>query len=131
MTKKEEYAELLKNPAWKTKRLRILKRDKFTCTQCGAGREGMLQVHHTWYPQGAKPWQVDDKYLVTLCRKCHEGEHNLHPISHFYKKPDEPKKKKKKKPKIRISKPPKKKMTRKDKKIQAYYNKLRKEGKIP
>lgn len=66
-----DYFEKLKDPRWQRKRLRIFSRDNWTCKDCGEkGKE--LQVHHTAYISGKEPWEVDDCYLVTLCKSCHE-----------------------------------------------------------
>ena len=74
------YSNLLLTPQWLDKRSIILKRDGNKCRYCGASN--YLQVHHRQYHTCSKtgmkknPWQYDDKYLVTLCRKCHENGHN-------------------------------------------------------
>lgn len=40
-----KYRQLLLDPIWKNKREEILKRDNYTCTECGA--KGIaLVVHH-------------------------------------------------------------------------------------
>jgi len=64
------YSELLKHPKWQKKRLKILERDKFTCQLCGDD-ETMLHVHHKKYTKGKKPWEYDNKDLITLCKDCH------------------------------------------------------------
>lgn len=130
MSRSDEYKELLKSPKWKNKRSKILKRDKKKCTKCGCTAE--LEVHHIWYITGNLPWEVPNKYLTTLCRDCHQKEHDAKPIYKFYKPCNQkPRKlpiqgvvtKKKKKSKF----PP---LKGKDKKIQDKYDKLRAEGKI-
>lgn len=63
------YEELLRDPRWYDKRQVILERDGFACTKCGFRRE--LQVHHIKYFSGLKPWEYEDKYLITLCACCH------------------------------------------------------------
>lgn len=67
---KKEYIELLDDERWNTKRLSILKRDKFTCRICGATHE-TLCVHHKYYIFDAYPWEYNDDALVTLCYNCH------------------------------------------------------------
>lgn len=74
MEEKKNYAELLKDPRWQMKRLEILQRDNFTCQHCGR-KDKELHVHHTKYKRRAKPWEYDNKYLITLCKKCHLGTH--------------------------------------------------------
>lgn len=66
------YAEKLKDPRWQKKRIKILERDSWAC-QCCFNTEAELQVHHRVY-RGGDPWEIDNKYLVTLCKKCHENE---------------------------------------------------------
>lgn len=73
MQKKKTYAELLKDPRWQKKRLEIMQRDKFTCQYCGA-TDKELQVHHRVYRKNAAPWEYDRSELMTLCKRCHEGE---------------------------------------------------------
>lgn len=65
------YSELLKHPKWQEKRLRILERDEFKCSECGSG-ENTLHVHHGYYERGKKPWEYDDGTLRALCEHCHE-----------------------------------------------------------
>ena len=69
---KEEYAKLLKDPRWKLKRDKIIKRDKNTCIRCGDTK--YLQVHHLIY-KNTNPWEYDDNDLITLCRNCHKSIH--------------------------------------------------------
>ena len=79
MYKSNIYIKLLNSPLWKMKRLNIIKRDKYKCSNCGA-KESLI-VHHKQYHFFKKrnmlalPWEYEDKYLVTLCKKCHEIGH--------------------------------------------------------
>lgn len=34
-----------------------------------------LEVHHTYYEKGLKPWEYPDDSLKTLCWICHKKEH--------------------------------------------------------
>ena len=34
-----------------------------------------LNVHHTYYIEGRKPWEYDNETLVTLCEDCHKKRH--------------------------------------------------------
>ena len=55
----------------------ILKRDNFVCSQCLCDNfEKPLEVHHITYIQGRKAWEYQDYFLVTLCRDCHQKEHD-------------------------------------------------------
>lgn len=79
-----EYLELLKSPLWENKRREILERDERRCTICGATTS--LVVHHKQYHfykkrnKMAMPWEYEDKYLVTLCKSCHEKGHEIFEI---------------------------------------------------
>jgi len=72
-----EYSEQLRNPKWQKKRLVILDRDNWACTIC-ENNEIQLHVHHLKYPEyGIDIWDLDDKYLVTVCNVCHNVLHDL------------------------------------------------------
>jgi hypothetical protein len=66
----ESYADLLRHPRWQRRRLEIMQRDDFACRECGA-TEKTLNVHHTVYIKGRKPWEYEDSQLRTLCQDCH------------------------------------------------------------
>lgn len=95
-------------------------RDSFTCQKCGCKRH--LQVHHKRYIKGKKPWEIEDKYLITLCRECHQKEHDIRPIKSFSYKP----KAKPNKPKTN----PLKGLNKKDKALQKRYDELKSKGKL-
>lgn len=65
------YSELLKDPRWQKKRLKILERDKWTCQVCEE-KTKTLHVHHLRYNKNPNPWEIDDNFLITLCVDCHE-----------------------------------------------------------
>lgn len=64
---KEYYKQLL-DPRWQIKRLKIIERDGAKCLICKSEKD-TLEIHHEVY--GKTPWDVDDKYLKTLCFRCH------------------------------------------------------------
>jgi 5-methylcytosine-specific restriction endonuclease McrA len=64
------YRQLLRDPRWQRRRLEVLTRDSWTCQECGTTTKE-LQVHHKWYVQGKRPWEVPMQALVTLCVGCH------------------------------------------------------------
>jgi 5-methylcytosine-specific restriction endonuclease McrA len=74
-----EYNILLKDPRWQKKRDAILKRDGNKCINCGSNK--VLQVHHKQYHISKKisnfilPWNYPERYLITLCEKCHNLGH--------------------------------------------------------
>ncbi|UXO94091.1 HNH endonuclease [Pseudanabaena phage Pan5] len=69
------YKEKLLDPRWQKKRLEIMNRDGFKCVYCGEEKE-TLNVHHCVYAEGTDPWEYYDRFLVTLCKNCHEKEHS-------------------------------------------------------
>jgi hypothetical protein len=73
MTKKT-YSEKLKDPRWQKKRLKILERDGWACTECPC-KTDTLHVHHKKY--NGNPWDASDEDLCTLCEGCHELEEYL------------------------------------------------------
>lgn len=70
----EAYSRLLQRPEWQRKRMEILERDGFVCTQCKAPGtpENYLQVDHKVYRNGSLPWEIENSYLQTVCVKCHK-----------------------------------------------------------
>lgn len=70
---KQNYRIFLTNDEWKQTRQRILKRDNYCCKNCG--KRHNLDAHHLLYI-GNKPWNTPDRFLVTLCRDCHEKVHS-------------------------------------------------------
>lgn len=79
----EGYAEELNSKEWRRKRYRILKRDHFTCQNCGEySRQGKyLHVHHLYYIFTAMAWEYNDDALVTLCEECHKQLHQEQKIT--------------------------------------------------
>ena len=69
---------LLRDPRWQQTRLRIMSRASFKCEKCSASDE-TLNVHHTYYVQGAMPWDYVDGDLICLCETCHRAEHGIRP----------------------------------------------------
>jgi len=68
----KSYFELLRDPRWQKKRLKIMERDGFMCISCQSDTE-TLNVHHAvQYRKNIKPWEYEDDELITLCEKCHK-----------------------------------------------------------
>lgn len=65
------YGSYLNSPAWANKRREALERDKGRCSQCDS--ETKLQVHHLHYETLGEE-KLDS--LETLCKGCHERQHN-------------------------------------------------------
>ena len=71
MAAKKDYL----HPNWQKKRLEILSRDKFTCTECGT-KEETLHVHHSHYNNYSEYWGYSDSSYLTLCEECHKRKHD-------------------------------------------------------
>lgn len=82
-----EYNSLLKSPKWLQKRKIILARDNNKCRCCGASTG--LHVHHRQYHVSKQtgsyqlPWKYENKYLITLCEKCHSAGHAKFKVPSF------------------------------------------------
>jgi 5-methylcytosine-specific restriction endonuclease McrA len=76
MAKITDYSQQFKDPRWQKRRLEILTRDGFRCTECGDEKR-MLHVHHLTYHKGVDVWDYLDRNLITLCDNCHEKWHHL------------------------------------------------------
>lgn len=72
----EEYAKQLKSPLWIQRKADVLLRDNYACYMCGCTESERLEVHHVAYYPNKKPWDYPDYLLVTLCRVCHQKEHD-------------------------------------------------------
>ncbi len=70
------YKEQYKHPKWQKKRLEILNRDEFACTNCGSDSDN-LHVHHYLYHKDKKVWEYENGYLTTFCFDCHEQWHDI------------------------------------------------------
>ncbi len=83
----DNYEVLLQNPLWKSKRERIRERDNNKCRNCGTTKQ--LQVHHKQYHikkesgNFKSPWEYNEKYLITLCSKCHHKGHQKFKVPIF------------------------------------------------
>lgn len=69
------YSEKLRDPRWQKKRLEVMQRDGFKCSEC-CDKESTLHVHHTRYIKNANPWDYPNCLLTTLCESCHEALHS-------------------------------------------------------
>lgn len=68
------YREKLRDPRWQRKRLEVLQRDKWRCTECRVD-DKPLHVHHVYYEKGKDPWDYPNEAFVALCDQCHDEEH--------------------------------------------------------
>jgi 5-methylcytosine-specific restriction endonuclease McrA len=62
----------LKSDEWQRKRYVVLRRDNWCCVYCG---ERATEVHHKKYAKyniGREPI----KWLVSVCKNCHESIHD-------------------------------------------------------
>jgi hypothetical protein len=67
-----DFWEQYKHPQWQKMRLEIMHRDEFACVECG-DKDSTLNVHHTYYERGFKPWEYPRESLRTLCETCHKN----------------------------------------------------------
>ncbi len=81
------YLDKLKDRRWQRKRLEIMQRDNWICTQCrNSDNSVQLHVHHKKYGWKdyfkripADPWECLDADLVSLCEPCHSNHHGETP----------------------------------------------------
>jgi hypothetical protein len=73
------YGDLLSCFEWRHKRLKILLRDGYKCSQCFK-RSKSNHVHHNYYIQDKFPWDINDSILETLCFNCHVARHQKEKI---------------------------------------------------
>jgi hypothetical protein len=59
-----------RDPRWQRRRLEIMQRDCFCCSECDSD-DKTLNVHHRHYLPAKKPWEYEDDDLTTLCAECH------------------------------------------------------------
>lgn len=69
------YFEKLQDPRWQKKRLEVMQRDNFKCVSCGID-DVQLNIHHRYYVRGRDPWKYPMFCFKTLCKDCHQSEHN-------------------------------------------------------
>lgn len=70
------YQEQLQHPLWQKKRLQIMEKNDFKCSECGAGQK-TLHIHHGYYARGRKVWDYEDETLHCLCDECHSKYGNI------------------------------------------------------
>lgn len=71
-----KYHDQIKHPLWQKKRLEVLTRNGFECSNCGS-KDQELHVHHPFYKRGAMIWDYMAEELECLCHKCHKDAHAL------------------------------------------------------
>jgi hypothetical protein len=70
----QNYAAKRFDPRWQKKRLEIMQRDEFKCTECN-DEKSTLNVHHRYYVKNREVWDYPAFSLVTLCEGCHSTAH--------------------------------------------------------
>ena len=70
----QNYATKRLDPRWQKKRLEIMQRDEFKCTECG-DEQSTLHVHHLYYVKNREAWDYPAFSLTTLCESCHSTAH--------------------------------------------------------
>jgi hypothetical protein len=48
-----------------------MERAGFACERCQS-KDDTLNVHHSYYEKGNKPWEYPDRHLHCLCEECHK-----------------------------------------------------------
>lgn len=72
----DRYADQLRDPRWQRKRLEVLQRHGFKCSECGSV-DKTLNVHHAFYERGKKPWEYESRFLRSLCERCHQATEDV------------------------------------------------------
>ena len=60
------------DPVYKDWRMKVYKRDKFTCQMPSCGYKKYLQAHHIKRWSSASILRYDVHYRITLCKNCHK-----------------------------------------------------------
>lgn len=68
------YEEQLQDERWLWMKDQVMERDFRVCQHCMTGKN--LQVHHRYYDDGKMAWEYPMRALITLCKTCHEREHD-------------------------------------------------------
>jgi 5-methylcytosine-specific restriction endonuclease McrA len=82
MSKRRDYND----PIYKEFRLKVLKRDKYTCQMCKKkGKRVRLNVHHIMKWSSAASLRYDTDNGITLCSTCHKSVtgKESHYVSYF------------------------------------------------
>lgn len=72
-----EFWEAYRDPRWQEKRLKIMERAEFKCERCSREDNATLNVHHSYYESGKKPWEYPDESLRCWCEDCHANFHEF------------------------------------------------------
>ena len=71
IARRDYYREYLKSDAWRRKRYVVLKRDNWTCQECGAKATEVHHMKYAKYQIGKEPIH----WLISLCSPCHRNKH--------------------------------------------------------
>ena len=71
IARRDYYREFLKSDAWRRKRYVVLKRDNWTCQECGAKATEVHHMKYAKYQIGKEPIH----WLISLCSPCHRMKH--------------------------------------------------------
>lgn len=72
---KRQQADIIKDKEYALFRLNILKRDNYTCKECGSKER--LQVHHIKSRKDYPELIMDENNCITLCITCHSKTDNF------------------------------------------------------
>jgi 5-methylcytosine-specific restriction endonuclease McrA len=59
------------DPVYKAWRIKVYKRDNFTCQMPGCKKKGSVQAHHIEKWSSASTLRFDVDNGISLCRNCH------------------------------------------------------------
>lgn len=73
--------DLYRSHKWADFRENVMILDGYMCRRCrrARGDGAVLQVHHTEYLPGHKPWDYPEHMCETICKGCHAAEHGIIP----------------------------------------------------
>ena len=79
--KENYYSELLAHPEWQKVRYQVMQRANFKCEyqncELTLDEKNPLNVHHTYYKKGLKPWDYPLDSLECLCYTHHSAKHDI------------------------------------------------------
>jgi hypothetical protein len=81
-----EYRKLLRHPKWQKMKTRVQIRADYKCEHPDCDyildENNHLNVHHTYYEKGKKPWEYPIDSLQCLCERHHKEAHGKVPEAH-------------------------------------------------
>jgi len=73
--RRREYSRFKRSKVWRSLRARAAERDGWCCRMCSSPiPDGEAECHQRTYPENLRDTTLE--MLVTLCRECHDSEHD-------------------------------------------------------